>query len=315
MKRLWAFLCGTCALVQTAQGVVTISGATNDSAPPGQPFFANVGIVNGSSGIYLGDRWVITAAHVAGSLPASVNFGGVTYFTEFGSFHPINNPTGSGLSTLTDTVVFRLGTAPPLSSLTLASTPPTVGNAVTMIGNGNIQADNPTYWQRTILPGSADDTWDELTLPAPYNTKGYKTNATREIRWAENEIDTVNRTINYKVAGIPTDVRSFTTFFNEGAMTQEGQSVSGDSGGAVFYYNGAEWVLSGMLVAVSTFENQPGGASTAVLGNLTAIADLSYYRTEILAAIPEPSQGLLFGISALALLYRRRDSSTLKENW
>ena len=95
-------------------------------------------------------------------------------------------------------------------------------------------------------------------------------------------------------------------------MLQEGQAVSGDSGGAVLYYDGANWVLSGMMVAVRTFDNQPGGASTAVLGNATLIADLSYYRAEIFAAIPEPSQTILFGIGGLTLLFRRHRESSVR---
>ncbi len=304
MKRRWAFLFGASALIQTAQAVVTISGNVNNTAPPGQPFFANVGSVNGSSGIYLGDRWVMTAAHVAGSLPANASFGGTTYTTEAGSFHRINNPTGSGLSTLTDIVVFRLGTAPPLSNLSIASIPPTVGSDVTMIGNGNIQASHLTSWHVTQFPGSADDTWDEIAPPDPaINAEGFKTDPTREIRWGENEIATVNGSINYGLG----DVRNFTTSFDTGALAQEGQAVSGDSGGAVFYYNGAEWVLSGMMAAAGTFENQPGKASTAVFGNVTIIADLAYYREEILQVVPEPSPAALLGISALALFYRRRE--------
>lgn len=303
MKPLLTFLFGATALIQTARGVVTISGDINNTAPPGQPFFANVGTVNGSSGIYLGDRWVITAAHVAGSLPPNASFGGTTYVTQSGSFHRISNPVGSGLSTLTDIVVFRLGTAPALPALTLASSPPTVGADLTMIGNGNMQANQPTYWEVTSLPGEADDIWTERTPPDPaINAAGYKTNPTREIRWGDNDIETINETIHYGSG----DVRAFTTSFDSGAMVQEGQAVVGDSGGAALYYNGSEWVLSGMMVAVGTFENQPGGATAAVVGNNTAIADLSYYRAEILAAIPEPSQAILVGVSTLAFLFRRR---------
>ena len=39
--------------------MVTISGDVNNTAPPGQPFFPNVGNANGSSGIYLGDEVMI----------------------------------------------------------------------------------------------------------------------------------------------------------------------------------------------------------------------------------------------------------------
>jgi hypothetical protein len=106
-----------------------------------------------------------------------------------------------------------------------------------MVGNGNTQASTPTYWQHTIPPGPADDIWTDLTYPNPaINSSGYKTNATREIRWAENEIGAVHQTASYGSG----DVRAFTTSFNNGALPQEGQAVVGDSGGAVLFYNGAE---------------------------------------------------------------------------
>ncbi len=308
MIRSWWIHSCAFLLTQGAHGVVTISGAVNNTAPSGQPYFANIGTVNGSSGVYLGDRWVVSAAHVAGSLPATATFAGTTYATESGSFYRINNPTGSGLSTLTDIVVFRLGTDPGLPSLSLASGTPTVGNHVTMIGNGRIQSATPTYWQVTTNPGPADDTWTELTPPDPnINAAGYTTASSREIRWAQNEISSINNTVSYGSG----DVRAFTTTFNSGALSQEGQAVVGDSGGAVLFHDGANWVLSGMMVAVGTFENQPGGGTTAVLGNATYIADLTYYRNGILAAIPEPSQSALLGSGILALLSLRRRSTAL----
>mgnify|MGYP000046403058 CR=1 FL=1 len=74
----WVFL----VLGPTADAVVVASGGVNNTAPAGQPYFANVG----PGGIYLGDGWVLTAAHVAGSLPATASFGGLSYATEPGSF-------------------------------------------------------------------------------------------------------------------------------------------------------------------------------------------------------------------------------------
>jgi hypothetical protein len=303
MKRPLLSALGVLAMIQASHGVVVISGDTNNTAPGGQPYFDNVGSIGGASGIYLGNRWVVTAAHVAGSLPASATFGGTTYATEAGTFHRINNPTGSGLSTLTDIVLFRLGTDPGLPSLSIASGTPTVGDAVTMIGDGRVQEASPTYWQVTSVTGPNNDVWAELAYPDPnINAAGFKTTATREVRWGKNNIDSVNETISYGAG----DVRAFITTFNNGALPQEAQAVSGDSGGAVLFQVGSDWVLTGMMVAVGTFDNQPSGAASAVLGDITASADLTYYRDQILQIIPEPSIPSLFLIGSIGLISLRR---------
>ncbi len=298
MFRRLVFSATALALCQTAEAVVVLSGATNDTAPSGQPYFQNVGTVGGGSAIYLGNGWVATAAHVAGSLPAGATFAGTTYTTQAGTFHRLNNPIGSGLSTLTDIVLFRLGVHPGLPSITIASTTPTVAAPVMMIGAGRLQASAPTYWQVTEFPGNGNDIWNEQN--SPFTDYGFKTTATRGLRWGENSISAVNQTINYGVG----HVRMFFTDFDAGALTHEAQAVSGDSGGAVLSHDGASWVLSGIMLAVGTFDMQP--ANTAVVGNITASADLTFYRDQILRIIPEPSATALCLICIPALLTRRR---------
>ncbi|MDP3850431.1 MAG: hypothetical protein Q8Q59_08015 [Luteolibacter sp.] len=305
MKHAPLILMALLAWPSTARAVVVISGDSNTSAPSGQPYFNNIGVVNGASGIYLGNGWVLSANHVAPTLPATATFGASTYATEAGTFHRVTNPLGSGLSTFTDIVLFRLGTDPGLPSLTIASSTPTVATDVMMIGNGRTQEASLTFWQRVVNPGLADDTWTPLAYPnALINAAGFKTTDTRTIRWGENNVATNGQTYSYGHG----DVRSFTTTFNSGAKAQEAQGVAGDSGGGVFSTTdgGVTWTLSGMMVSVLLFENQPGGNGTAVLGNATAIADLSFYRSEILAVIPEPSGMLMSLVATCGLIVRRR---------
>jgi hypothetical protein len=286
----------TATMLHHAQAVVVLSGAANNTAPVGQPYFANLGTIGSASAIYLGDRWVLTAAHVAGALPPSATFSGTTYVTESGSFHQLNNPTGSGLSTLTDIVLFRLGVDPGLPSLTIANASPTIGDPVMMIGAGRQQEADPTYWQ---VFGS---TWTELSPPNSSITHyGYETTNTYSPRWGANDVSDVAQDIAYGYG----DVRSFITSFDDSAYVHEAQAVSGDSGGAVLFHNGAQWVLSGMIVAVGTFTNQPGGANTAVVGNITAAADLNFYQEQIFEVIPEPSTVLLGMLGAVFFLRRR----------
>jgi hypothetical protein len=285
-----------------AGAVVVTSGGPNNTAPGGQPFFNNVGAIGSASAIYLGDGWVLSANHVAGALPASVNFGGVSYLTQAGSFHRLENPAYSPtLSLLTDIVVFRLSAPPALPWVTISNATPTVGSQVMMIGNGSTQVGPQTFWDRTEFPGGGNDTW-VVTTEALSNIAGYQTTGAREVRWGENLVNDDNFTASIGHG----DVISFSTRFDPIGLPHEAQAVSGDSGGAVFSYNGSTWELSGMMYAVSTYETQPGGADTAVFGMETAIADLSYYRSQILTIIPEPSTAVLAMLGGLVLIRRRR---------
>lgn len=302
MSRFMFVICGLVAICQPLEAVVVASGGPNNTAPGRQPFFNNVGVIGSASAIYLGDGWVMSANHVAGSLPASVNFGGTAYTTQAGSFQRLENPTHSPTLTLyTDIVLFRLDSSPALPSVSLALSTPTVGSQVMMIGNGRTQAATRTYWDRTVIPGSANDTWVETT-EALSNISGFQTTGTQEVRWGENLVNAEQFIIDVGQG----DVISFSTGFDAAGLTHEAQGVSGDSGGAVFSYDGSAWSLSGMMYAVSTYENQPGGATTAVFGVETAIADIASYRTQILNVIPEPSSGLLAILGGVVLVRRRR---------
>lgn len=296
---VWTLLLA-CSL---SQAVVVSSDGPNNSAPDGQPFFNNVGSIGSASAIYLGDGWVLSANHVAGSLPATVKFGGVDYATLAGSFHRLENPTYSEpLTALTDIVVFRLSSLVELPAVEISTATPAVGSPVMMIGNGSTRAGPLTFWNRTEIAGPNNDTW-EVTTPELANAAGYHTTGTREIRWGANVVNASNFTAD---AGHG-DVISYATQFNSIGLTHEAQAVSGDSGGAVFSFNGSSWELSGMMYAVGLFENQPGGADTTVFGMVTAIADLSAYRSQIIAIIPEPSHAVPLGIlGSIVLLFRRR---------
>lgn len=290
---VWVFA----GLTLPASAVVVASGGPNNIAPGGQPFFDNVGKLNGATAIYLANGWVMTANHVSSSLPASVDFGGTAYTTEPGSFHRLTN--AGPLTAFTDIVLFRLNAPPALPGVSLAAATPTVGSEVMMIGSGRIQ-NSPTYWDRTVIAGPNNDTWVETTEPLS-NISGFQTSATRETRWGENQVDANGITVNIGQG----DVVSFTTQFDAAGLPEEAQAVTGDSGGAVFSFNGISWELSGMMYAVSSYETQPGGSNSAVFGVQTAIADLSYYRTEILTIIPEPTS-LVFSLIGAASLFRRR---------
>ena len=94
-----------------------------------------------------------------------------------------------------------------------------------------------------------------------------------------------------------------------GSTAYEAQAMSGDSGGGVFYYDGSQWVLAGIMVTVGLYDNQPDTSSevlSAFDGNYTFINDLSKYADEINAIVPEPARiALLAGLLALLVVRLR----------
>ena len=94
-----------------------------------------VGTVNGASGIYLGNNWVLTAAHVGAG---TFTLAGTAYAVAPGSTHGITT-SGGGTADLT---LFKLTLAPNLPSLTIANSDPAAfsssqaGSSVAMIGYG-----------------------------------------------------------------------------------------------------------------------------------------------------------------------------------
>lgn len=295
-------------MADSAPAVVVLSGGPNNTAPSGQPFFGNVGTLNGASAIYLGNRWVMTAAHVAGSLPGSVHFGGSNYSTVGGSYERLSNNGALGMSATTDIALFRLSSDPGLPWLSVATTNPLTGTVVMSIGNSRVQESTPTYWNVTVNPGNSDDAWTEVSSSDFYNRVGFQTTGSNEVRWGVNYIETASQFID----GGSDDVRSFTTLFGgsvafPGVFTHESQAVLGDSGGAVFSLDGNNnWLLSGMMFAVNGYENQP--ANTAVIGQSTFAADLSFYSNQILSItqIPESSSSSFILLGLCSLLARRK---------
>jgi hypothetical protein len=102
-----------------------------------------------------------------------------------------------------------------------------------------------------------------------------------------------------------------TNFTNAGGLANEAQGASGDSGGAVFYNNGGNWELAGMMHANTTYSGQP--ADTAVFNNATFAADIATYYDAIDVAtdgsltaspIPEPSTAIMT-ILGSSILFRR----------
>ncbi len=284
----------------TAHAVVinTLTGTGNTSAPVDDPGWANVGVLGVGTGVYLGNDWVLTAAHVGGG---SIVLNGGTYAMLAGSGTTLTNDGAAGKSATTDLYMFRLASTPAgLPNVTIASATASGGSAVTMIGSGR---DRGAFTEWSVNTGTTPWAWTEVSSGG--SAAGYKTVGSRSMRWGTNDVGSTGVWLD---AGFG-DVFMFSTSFTAGGSpSTEAQAAYGDSGGAIFHKNGSDWELSGMILTVAGFSGQPDPAANAIYGNATYAADLSFYRSQIVALVPEPSSLAILAaaFAGLAAMHRRK---------
>src|SRR5262245_7528242 len=280
------------AIAAAARAVIIDSGdgTGNTTAPSPDPGWDYVGQCNGLTVVYLGDGWVLTANHVGAGDCVFMN---VVYPWAVGSAVQMHNPNNS----LADLLVFKTQLPfPPLPDLPIASTPATSSaqHPLYLIGNGRDRG--------------AVTTWDPCGYPP---IDGYLWGPGVSKRWGTNFAEISP----YFEPAFGTWVTG-TVFDQSGAghSIHEAQGAYGDSGGALFAWNGVanQYQLAGILIGIGTIgippmppqcpnpQSQP--AQTALYGNGTYAADLSVYRDEIVATMPEPDGALFAGIALLAFL-------------
>ena len=240
----------------TSFAIVDANSTTNTSDPGGGVPWANVGSVNGGSGTYLGNGWVLTAAHV-GAGPIAFDSG---TFQPDGRVIRLSNPDTS----LADMLLYHLVLTPGLTGSMVSSSTPAIGSLVDLVGYGRIR-------------GSA-----EQSFSTEYGPKS-------GFYWSPNGTKSYGR--NLIQTGVTTrtilGVGSFRGFILD-FTPPDAQVATGDSGGAVFYKNSATWELAGMIEALASFV-YPLPAS--VYGDESWIMDLPTYKSQIDALVSSTAGG------------------------
>ena len=287
-------LLGAIALSTTARpaaAIIVRNQQTNNTAPTGDQGFSYVGHfgTNGvpNSGVYLGyingSNWALTAYHNLSTSAFHVGSQTLSYIE--------SQRIGGGT---TDLRLVKLGGGSiGLSPLTIRSTAITNGTAVTMVGNGVVAATGEIDLDPNLGPPLLGYDWTAIT--------------TRPKLWGTN----TTIAIDPNQGG----TMSFATLFNNNAGLNEATFADKDSGSGVFINNAGGWELAGVafgIYQVPSDARLPKDAGTnnlysnSVYGDASYMVDLSYYRNDIIAAIPEPTSMLLMTLGAAALATRRR---------
>lgn len=262
----------------------------NTTAPPsGAPWenVAHIGNLSGtgvgSSAVYLGSRWMLTANHVAQR--SSVSFDGVnSWLVDSNSWQQVDSA---------DLKVFRLQDDPGLSGL--------------MLYEDAVAGDDFNETSTIVGWGVGRDP----TTPPETDQVPWGDNTTRDKRWGTNTTDGLTVTVN------GTD--SLLTFLDNNVGDDEGAVTFHDSGGALFQFIDGAWHLSGISIAVGAQEENhstfgapimTGQIQTGHTGDENYFARMATYSDSINAIIPEPSTwSLLIGVGIFgSVLLRRRRS-------
>jgi hypothetical protein len=264
----------------TSFAVIDATSTTNTSDPGDGVPWANVGSVNGGSGEYLGNGWVLTAAHV-GAGPIALDSG---TFQPDGRVIRLTNPNDSSA---TDILLYHVVVAPNLSGLTISATNPGQNAAVTMVGYGRISTSITLNTYSTAYPAPND-----TKSGFDWSGSGVKSYGTNEISRLFNEFGALLPVVyTQNNLGYGTLQVFGLTFSGAGQTSDEGQVATGDSGGAVFYKRVNAWELAGMIDARGSWVD-PQQAS--VYGDESYIGDLATYKTQIDALVSSTAGGAIW---------------------
>jgi len=232
---------------------VVVDGRSPERAerpPRDDPGWQHVVRRGGTSAIYLGDGWVLTARHAG---MGEVKLDEQVYPAVPDSMFWLDTPGAQGVKA--DLILFRVDPAPALPRLAISRERPEMGAKLILVGYGG-GIGEPTEWNGR--PGFQRA------------RNGFK-------RWGTNLAEPG---LGIVPGPQGTLTRCFEMTFSSRGTPHEAQAAVGDSGGAVFAQGAEGWELAGVMVAVGTMPGQP--RPLTLYGNSTSAADLSLYRPQIL---------------------------------
>lgn len=312
--------CAALMVAQQASALIittgTGSGNTTESSlntfDSSFPYWRNSGRVLDAGnlpagGVYLGNQWVLTAAHV--------NAVSLTVTNASNATQVLNKDSGY-ITIAPDLVMFHVDADPGLASVPIRAVPLTIGLDMIVIGHGyrrtadeyswRVDTDPATWvWELpavvyTGTPPALTGDWDDYAL-------GYRRDEIfpETKRWGTNRVEAT------AINGSPTFPTLFASVFDdpEGILDtpHEAQGTYADSGGGVFIKNGLNWELAGIFHTIGNiYNNQPFLANNPMFGNATFYSDLTGYRSSIMSNIPEPASLALLAGGAAVILGRRR---------
>lgn len=261
LPALLAVLLG-CVCGPTSSALVVVGDLAVQRAKPAtdDPGWDRTVSPGGASGVYLGNRWVLTAAHVG---PGSVQILGVNYDVVADTRIQLHGPAGTGP---VDLCLFQIDGDPGLTPIPVIAQQLAKNTPVTLIGFGQ-QRGNAAYFD------AAWKTVDPATVTPTY--AGYKRAGTYGKIWGTNAIDSVSTTYSTSIGKSIAYVLTFTDPA-AGGTANEAEIGGMDSGGPVFAKVGGVWQVAGIMV-----DGSGKKSGYALWGDKTIAVELATYQPQI----------------------------------